>query len=281
LQEEEEVDDELVEVADDEHDDGFTLTEANHASWRIVFNRPWAKETKVLVDVRQQQVTRKQLLCMDYGTWLNDEAINTYCVLMQERDTLMRHNPPGTLDHPPPPCNFFSSFFLTQLFMNDGKYNYGNVQKWTIPRKLETNGLDLEGFSNIFDLDLLLFPANINNAHWSLAVIDLKKQEFVYYDSMGGNAEGMDILNHLAQWLQDESINKRGVQIDVSGWKRIFPSDIPKQVNGYDCGLFTLMYADRLGMGLPFEFNQDQMDAIRVKVLHRLMAKRVPLWPTP
>jgi hypothetical protein len=41
------------------------------------------------------------------------------------------------------------------------------------------------------------------------------------------------------------------------------------------------MYADRLGMGLPFEFNQDQMEAIRVKVLHRLMAKRVPLWPTP
>jgi hypothetical protein len=45
-----------VEVEHDEDDDGFTLTEANHASWSIVFNRPWAMVTEVLVYVRQQEV---------------------------------------------------------------------------------------------------------------------------------------------------------------------------------------------------------------------------------
>lgn len=254
------------------------MTNNNRASWNIVFDRPEAKESKVLVDFRQLTVTRKQLECMDHGTWLNDEAINTYAVLMQERDTLMKRNPPSHLPNRPPKCSFFSSFFLTQLFMNDNIYGYKAVKKWTIPKKIALNGLDLEGYSSVFNLDLLLFPANINNAHWTLAVIDLKKQEFVYYDSMGGRRP--DILEHLAHWLEDESRDKRGVEIDCSKWRRVFPKDIPRQANGFDCGLFVLMYADRLGMGLPFEFHQRHMEDIRIKVLHRLLAKRVPLWPT-
>ena len=163
--------------------------------------------------------------------------------------------------------------------MNDGIYNYKAVKKWSIPKKLAINGLDIEGVKSVFDLDLLFFPANISNAHWTLAVIDLKKQEFLYYDSMGGRRP--DILEHLAHWLMDESRDKRGVEIDVSQWRRVYPSNIPTQTNGFDCGLFSLMYADRLSMGLPFEFNQRDMEDIRVKVLHRLLAKRIHMWPTP
>ena len=54
-----------------------------------------------------------------------------------------------------------------------------------------------------------------------------------------------------------------------------FPTDIPRQHNGCDCGVFTLMYADRRGAGLDFDFDQSDMERLRAQVLRRLLLKHI------
>lgn len=43
------------------------------------------------------------------------------------------------------------------------------------------------------------------------------------------------------EYLVDESRDKKGVGLDVTGWSSSTPRDIPHQRNGSDCGVFTCM----------------------------------------
>jgi Ulp1 family protease len=38
-------------------------------------------------------------------------------------------------------------------------------------------------------VDRIIIPINIRNAHWTLAIINVKDKEFVYYDSLGVGIE--------------------------------------------------------------------------------------------
>lgn len=60
----------------------------------------------------------------------------------------------------------FTTYFYTSL-KNRG---YEGVERWT-------SKVDIFGF------DLLLFPIHSTD-HWSLVAIDLKKDEYGYFDSM-------------------------------------------------------------------------------------------------
>jgi hypothetical protein len=51
---------------------------------------------------------------------------------------------------------------------------------------------------------------------------------------------------NLARYISDEAQHKRSTALDVSDWQRSAPSDIPEQMNGCDCGVFMLKYADWL-----------------------------------
>ena len=42
-------------------------------------------------------------------------------------------------------------------------------------------------------------------------------------------------------YLNDESKDKKGVEFDLSSWTASTPKDIPYQMNGSDCGVFTCM----------------------------------------
>ena len=38
---------------------------------------------------------------------------------------------------------------------------------------------------DIFSMDVVIFPINIGNAHWTAAAINFARKRFEYYDSMG------------------------------------------------------------------------------------------------
>ncbi len=52
-------------------------------------------------------------------------------------------------------------------------------------------------------MDLIIFPINLNNCHWVLAVIDLRAEQFIYRDSMNGH-DTNNVLFTLRRWLADE-----------------------------------------------------------------------------
>jgi Ulp1 family protease len=53
------------------------------------------------------------------------------------------------------------------------------------------------------------------------------------------------LLNNIAHWLSDESNDKLNIPLNTSEWTREFPREgiVPhQQLNGVDCGIFTIMY---------------------------------------
>ncbi len=116
-------------------------------------------------------------------------------------------------------CHFFSTFFYTLL----SKGGYRRVARWT--RQVD-----------LMQMDLVVIPINVPS-HWCLAVIDIANKSFDFYDSMMGKQP--KCLSVLRDYLQQEVKEKKNVELDYDkeGWKTAnFLTNIPRQMNGADCG---------------------------------------------
>ena len=93
-----------------------------------------------------------------YGGWLNDEAINSYCRLVFERE---RHR-----------TMIFSHYFFNSL----KEHGYKKVQNYAKRR----------GFPGmkILECQYVIIPINEGDVHWTLAAINPPARRFEYYDSV-------------------------------------------------------------------------------------------------
>jgi sentrin-specific protease 1 len=201
----------------------------------------------VVVDKFNIDITVGKLVCLRRNTWLNDEVVNFYMAMLQERDARLCSAGDGTRL----PSHYFNSFFMTKLLEN-GQYNYGQVKRWS--KKFD-----------VFALDRVFIPINLNNTHWVMAVVYVQKKEIHYYDSMSGS--GKRYLDAMLDWLVDEAREKKGQRLDKLQWKLIDREQtVPQQQNGYDCGVFSIMCADYVSDNLPLSYVQEDMQNNRVKI---------------
>uniref|UniRef100_A0A3Q4B3F1 Ubiquitin-like protease family profile domain-containing protein n=1 Tax=Mola mola TaxID=94237 RepID=A0A3Q4B3F1_MOLML len=188
-------------------------------------------------------ITRKDLQTLSNLNWLNDEVINFYMNLLVERSK----NPSL------PSVNTFNTFFYPKLRSS----GYSAVRRWT--KK-----------TDIFSKDILLVPVHLG-VHWCLSVVDFRKKSILYFDSMGGNND--EACRILFEYLQQESKDKKGKELDTSGWtlhskKR---NEIPQQMNGSDCGMFTCKYADYITKDKPITFTQKHMPYFRRRMVWEIV----------
>ena len=66
----------------------------------------------------------------------------------------------------------------------------------------------------------------------------------------------------------DKKSNLKVVLTNMAG-------QIPHQENGYDCGVFLLMYAKYLAAGKDFNFNQSDMRQFRLKIRNEIMNNKI------
>lgn len=206
--------------------------------------------SQVVIDKFNIDMTRNKIVCLRPGTWLNDEVVNFYMAMLLDRDTRLceEAKAKGETRYP---SYFFNSFFVSKL-LEGGSYDYARVKRWT--KKFD-----------VFAQDKIFFPVNLNNTHWTMAVVFIRKQEIHYYDSMSGS--GRRYLDALLLWVVDEAKEKKKITINKSEWKLISnEDDVPQQRNGFDCGMFSIMCADYLADDLPFGHSQDEMPLNRLKV---------------
>ncbi|XP_070766894.1 sentrin-specific protease 1 [Enoplosus armatus] len=188
-------------------------------------------------------LTRKDLQTLNNLNWLNDEVINFYMNLLVERSK----------DPNRPSVNTFNTFFYPKLRSS----GYSAVRRWT--KKMD-----------IFSKDILLVPVHLG-VHWCLSVVDFRKKAILYFDSMGGNND--EACRILFEYLQQESKDKKGKEMDTSGWtlhskKR---HEIPQQMNGSDCGMFTCKYADYITKDKPILFTQKHMPYFRRRMVWEIV----------
>ena len=85
------------------------------------------------------------------------------------------------------------------------------------------------------DYKLILFPVNVKKCHWFLVVADIPHQKFYIVDSME-SSHGDTNVKPISIFLKDYlSLS------NVETWPVKVPENVPKQGNGYDCGLCSCL----------------------------------------
>ena len=94
----------------------------------------------------------------------------------------------------------------------------------------------------------------------------MEKKRIEIFDSMGGS--GRVYLDALFQYIKDEHMAKKGSPLpDEDQWELVpTQRDTPRQRNGYDCGVFTCMFADFVSKDCPLIFNQDHINQCRHRI---------------
>lgn len=75
---------------------------------------------------------------------------------------------------------------------DDKQYSYTNVHKWTKEKRLARWG---QASKCLLDVDKLIFPVHLE-AHWTLAVVELKNRCIKYYDSLWVRVSVIAHSNH-------------------------------------------------------------------------------------
>ncbi len=182
-------------------------------------------------------------------SWLNDSIIEFYAKLLMQKDHLE-----GTKSY------YFSSFWLTKLHVG-GKYNFLNCRRWL--RRLPTD---------ILLHETLYFPIH-KPGHWVLIVVLLREYKMFYLDSMGES--GQSYLKVVFRFLSDIS-QSDGFEYMRAEMNWIFLDsdalhDLPQQENGYDCGMFVLMFMRAISRRIPLvSYTQQSMAECRQMVAREI-----------
>jgi len=179
--------------------------------------------------------------------------------MLAKRDEQLTKDSPGRKR-----CHYFKSFFFTKLFDEGAtnQYRYANVKRWSrrVPGK------------DIFNLDKIFFACNVHQTHWTCVVIFMQEKLIRFYDSMAG--DGYSYSHGLLKYLKDEWKAKKGGDLpNADEWKIVgyVDGDVPQQQNGFDCGVFTCMYADFVSMDRPLAFTQEHITRCRERIALSIM----------
>ncbi|NXC37554.1 SENP2 protease, partial [Penelope pileata] len=202
---------------------------------------------EVMSSAFKLRITREDIHTLADIQWLNDEVINFYMNLLMERGKKEGY----------PSVYAFSTFFYPKLDFG----GYKAVRRWT-------RDVDL------FKQDMVIVPIHLT-AHWTLAVIDMRKKTITYFDSFG--KKGDKICDTLFRYLQEESKQKRKLELSAAEWtlRSMASHEIPQQTNGSDCGVFLCKYADYISRDKPFTFTQNDMPYFRKKMVWEIIHQRL------
>ena len=192
----------------------------------------------VLTNKFESQMTVTKLQCLRQGEWLNDEVINFVMKLIIEDSSCEGRTK----------IHCFNTFFMERLLVTDRGYRFANVATWT------------RRAGNVQNLDVVLFPVNVNGNHWTLVVASIYDKTLRYLDSLSG--DGTTYLDAVEKWFGDEA-NARG--LSQLSWSR--PNVVcPQQHNSFDCGMFVVLVAIHTYRKLDLSYSQADMAECRLKL---------------
>mmetsp|Transcript_15098 Transcript_15098/g.30446 ORF Transcript_15098/g.30446 Transcript_15098/m.30446 type:complete len:257 (+) Transcript_15098:1427-2197(+) len=192
-------------------------------------------------------ITLKSIRKLRPSNKLNDEVVNIFMAVMRYHDSVLCDEDPSRS-----PSHCFNTHFIDKL-VKDG---HDGVKRWSkkVPGK------------NIFALDKVFVPINVDDWHWRLAVISMKEKTIQCIDSMG--LPGTSHLEALKGYFEAEHEAKKGAPLpDADDWELIEgTSETPQQENGFDCGVFMLMACILLAVGEPLDFSQEDIALFRERI---------------
>lgn len=141
-----------------------------------------SNDDRILFTVDNCDFMLKDVQTLFPNRWLNDNIINGYMRLLQQRDAELDNDLS---------CHFCKTFLFSKLYPN---YNYENVRRWTLPKRLQNWG---QSKKSVLECDLIFFPVNLHNSHWVLITADLRTRVIRYYDSLFHNESSVSLNFHV------------------------------------------------------------------------------------
>ncbi len=182
--------------------------------------------------------------------WVNDETINSFTTILYQREQIKSSENSGYKQ------SFFFSTFTIPRFLLLG---YNAVKRWG--RK--------SCFPHTFlDGKYLFFPINHGGIHWVLVVGDVSTKKLWFLDSYQWSREPSNTAARdyycpiVKQYLEMESGsytspgNSGDIYWDIS---TVEWDNLPKQKDGYSCGLFVLAFIETIVNDLPMQFEEKDM----------------------
>lgn len=174
--------------------------------------------------------------------YLNDEVINRYMDLITERSS---------------DVYAFNTFFYSAL----SSKGYEHISRWT--KKID-----------IFSKKKLFIPVHIEEEeHWCLVCVNFVEKSIKYYDSLGG--KNFKCLKLILKYLMMEHYNKKEIEFKPGGWLLVNVKKCPQQLNLWDCGVFTCMFAEYLARDAPLNFSQKDMSKFRKQIMFEIKRKKL------
>ena len=179
--------------------------------------------------------------------YLNDEIINKYMRLIQERNAADPNLP---------------------VICASTSFRYLAIQEKGLSYALKTFKEDFRG------KELILFPIhNAQISHWSLVVVEISTKTVHYLNSIKFHR-----IHHRAPRVIKKYMEKyyadRGETVTFTFNRR---QDAPDQGNGYDCGVFVCQYAERIARRSPLNFRQKDLDRVgaREMMINELLEGKI------
>ncbi|CAL2048386.1 unnamed protein product [Caenorhabditis brenneri] len=247
--EKEEADEEKEEEKAEEND----FKNLPNAADRLI-ERAWNKtlpHNEKFVEAFSIDIYRKDLLTLSGLNWLNDNIITSYLQLICDR----------SVQNPKYPKTYaFNTIFYTNIITK----GYSSVRRYT--RKVD-----------LFSYEIILVPVHLG-MHWCMAVIDMVAQKIEFYDSLYD--DNTDVLPALKKYIAEESLDKKKVQFDFTGWKMYQMEEIPRQQNGSDCGVFSCQFGEWASRRQAPSFTQKNMPYYRERMTYEIVEQKL-LAPPP
>lgn len=184
------------------------------------------------------------VLCGAGDWWLHESVLGMYLRMIEHRAKELESTLPKV----------FALDSVTLRYFTQNEYRP--------PRRIKVD---------IFNFEIILCPINTMSKHWSLFVINNKKGTIEHLDSM--RFRDKVTTNALQRYLVGEHQAVRGETIEP--YRVVRRLDIPRQMNGHDCGVFVCVYAEMLSRRAEFNFSQENMPAFRQKIAHELLTGRL------
>lgn len=211
----------------------------------------------IVAKIGSDSLSRANLRTLLPGCWLSDEIMHLHLRLLRQRDKRLCNEAFGRGEKRRETM-FFKSFFFTKLLEGSRKYDYNAVKNWREKAGIPDN--------NLFDLERIIIPVNMEQVHWCCACVFVQKKIISFYDSLGSHGE--KYTGALLKYMKDEwkSGGHKGI-FPKAEWTIVQAKGVPKQHNGYDCGVFTCAYADSLSIGIDLSFTQRDIVVMRNRLV--------------
>jgi sentrin-specific protease 1 len=201
------------------------------------------------------KIHRNDFARLKKNVWLNDEVINFFMMMLQERNFYKQTTGRKSL--------YLNTFYMKTMFnFKDQVFDYAPVKRWC--KKLDA-----------FQQDMIFFPVHHNGDHWLLCVVYCQQKMIVCYDSMPSPGK-VAYCSAILEWLHQEKIHKNSpCHFDATEWNIVNGgAHVPKQVGIYDCGVFTCMAAEFISRNFPLTwYSQENVEMFRQRMAHSILRK--------